>query len=427
MGILKEIPELLQEGVITDETAKRIQDYYKSKKSSSTNKLFIVFGVLGAILVGLGLILIIAHNWDELSRMTKTIFAFLPLIIGQYLSGWVILKKRDSIAWRESVSAFLFFAVGASISLVSQIYNIPGNLSSFLLTWMLLCIPLIYLMKSSVASLLCLAGITYYAAETSYWTYPSSDSYMYWVSLLLIMPHYYHLYRKKPTSNFMVFHNWIIPLSLVIILGTLAEKFDELMYIAYIVLFGIFSLIGDREFISKQRLLSNGYSVMGSLGSIIILLMLSFNWFWDHLRTTEVLMNELVRSNEFLSIIVLIALALVMLFYRKRELTIENMNPFSFIFLLLIPTYIIGLNSSVAIILINLFVLGLGILIILQGAQKNHFGILNYGLLIITALVVCRFFDSDLSFVLRGVLFVIVGVGFFASNYVMLKKRKSNE
>jgi uncharacterized membrane protein len=141
--MLKDIPELLKAGVITKETADSIQDYYQTKSGSSANRLFIVFGILGAILVGLGIILIIAHNWDELSRTTKTLFAFLPLLIGQVLCGFALIKKQNSIAWRESGTAFLFFSVGASISLVSQIYNIPGDLSSFLLTWMLLCFPLI--------------------------------------------------------------------------------------------------------------------------------------------------------------------------------------------------------------------------------------------------------------------------------------------
>jgi len=54
-----------------------------------------------------------------------------------------------------------------------------------------------------------------------------------------------------------------------------------------------------------------------------------------------------------------------------------------------------------------------------------HFGILNYGLVIITALIFCRFFDTNMSFVIRGLLFVLVGVGFFAANYVMFKKQKS--
>ena len=83
MSISKDIFELLEANVISEETAEKIREYYQIKKEDSTNKLFIVFGILGALLVGLGLILIIAHNWDELSRTTKIIFAFLPLIVGQ--------------------------------------------------------------------------------------------------------------------------------------------------------------------------------------------------------------------------------------------------------------------------------------------------------------------------------------------------------
>ena len=77
--------------------------------------------------------------------------------------------------------------------------------------------------------------------------------------------------------------------------------------------------------------------------------------------------------------------------------------------------------------MINLLVFALGILTILKGANQNHLGILNYGLLIITALVVCRFFDTNISFVIRGLLFVGVGVGFFMTNYWMLKKRRAHE
>jgi hypothetical protein len=78
-------------------------------------------------------------------------------------------------------------------------------------------------------------------------------------------------------------------------------------------------------------------------------------------------------------------------------------------------------------VLTNILVFAIGILTIRDGAKFDNLGVLNYGLLIITALVVCRFFDTDLSFVIRGGLFVSVGIGFFATNYWMLKKRKLND
>jgi hypothetical protein len=78
-------------------------------------------------------------------------------------------------------------------------------------------------------------------------------------------------------------------------------------------------------------------------------------------------------------------------------------------------------------VLINLLILTIGLLHVREGAKKDHLGILNFGLLVITILTVCRFFDDNISFVIRGVLFVGAGVGFFVANYLMIKRRRENE
>jgi len=427
MNIIKDIPELIKADVISQETADKIRDFYGVKGGRSTNRLFIVFGILGAILVGLGIILIIAHNWDELSRVIKTGFAFIPLLVGQVLSGFVLIKKQNSVAWKESTTTFLFFAVGASISLVSQIYNIPGNLSLFLLTWMLLCLPLIYVMNSSIASLLYLIGITYYASEANYGAYSLSESYFYWGLLLTIIPHYYLLYKKNPNSSFMIFHNWLIPLSVIITLGTIAKRTDELMFVAYFSLFGLIYLIGDLNFFTKQRLGNNGYKVLGSLGTIVLLLVLSFDWFWENLREKNFSFNEVITTPEFIASAIISLLAGILLVQQLKNKSLNDIKPIAPVFILFIIIFIIGLSSPLSVVLTNVLVLIIGILTINDGAKLENLGILNYGLLIVTTLVVCRFFDTNLSFIIRGGLFVSVGIGFFATNYWILKKRKSND
>ncbi len=423
----RDLNELVAANVISQEIADKIQDYYGSKKGRSVNWLFVVFGILGSILISLGIILIIAHNWDNLMPMTKTVLAFIPLLIGQVLSGYVIVKKLENITWRESVSAFVFFSVGATISLVSQIYNIPGNLSSFIMIWMLLCLPLVYLMKSSITSLLYIIGITYFACETGYWSHPSSESYTYWILLIMVLPHYYYLLKKKPESNFTVFHNYFIPISIVITLGTVANTMGELMYIAYFSLFGLFYQIGSMKHFKNQKLSNNSYFIIGSLGTIVLLLTLSFDWFWKDLRYNNLQLSEMMVSPEFYVTVFLTLLAGA-LQYRKHYLRdLAGIKPISVVFVVFIITFFIGLASPVAVVIINILLLALGILTIIDGAKQDHLGILNFGLLIITALVVCRFFDTNLSFVIRGLLFISVGFGFFMTNYCMLKKRKTHE
>jgi hypothetical protein len=74
--------------------------------------------------------------------------------------------------------------------------------------------------------------------------------------------------------------------------------------------------------------------------------------------------------------------------------------------------------------LTNVLVLSIAFITTWRGAQQDNIVILNYGLLIMTALIICRFFDTDVSFVIRGILFMATGVSFFAANYWIIKKRK---
>ena len=425
MRIIKEIPELLQAGVISEGTAIKIEEYYRSKKTPVSNNFFLVSGILGAILVGLGVILILAHNWDTLSRELKLFFAFLPLVSAQALCGYALLKKRDSDAWREVAATLLFFGVAASIALVSQIYNIPGDLNDFVLSWMLLCIPIIYVMRSSVVSLFCIIGITYYGYMEGYWHYPRQESYLYWGLMALVLPYYYLLYKRKSKSNFMTFHNWLVPLSFVLVLGTLSYKHEEFMNIAYMSLFGIFYLIGDSNFFSVQKLRNNGYRVIGALGTIITLLIYSFDWFWLDLNKAD--LANFISAPEFLSALVL-TIAAVVLFVKQMNLKAESLKPVSLVFFLFIVIFIIGIGAPLlATVLVNILVFAIGLFTMRLGTRQDHLVILNYGLLVIAALIACRFFDTELSFVFRGLMFIAIGIGFFVANYFRIQKRRENE
>ena len=428
MGIKKDLEELLEAQVISAETAHQIRSYYQSKEASGPNRLFVVFGVLGATLVGLGIILILAHNWDQLSRILKTIIAFTPLLIAQGLCAYTLFKQTNSRAWREASSAFLFFMVGACMSLISQIYNIPGSVGSFLFIWMLLCLPLLYIMGSSVASILYIVGITYYANETGYFRGPFDSAYWYWPMLLAALPHYFQLLKRSPGSNLLNFHHWVIPLSLIISLGTIGRGSTAiLLFIAYFSLLSMLYQFGGSDFFHKIKAKNNGYLRLGSLGMVIILLILSFNWVWEDMIRLDLSWGAIFSSHEFFVTLVLTLLAIVLFYKYKKDKSWESIKPLEPLFLIFPIVFIAGFATSLAPILINIILLVVGVLTIRRGAQQDHLGILNYGLLIITALVVCRFFDSNWSFVLRGVLFVLIGIGFFVANYLMLKKRSEDE
>ena len=419
--LIKELPELVKYEVISEEVASKIETYYQTKKDSSPNRLFTVFGVLGSLLIGLGIILILAHNWDDFSRGLKTFIAFLPLAVGQLCVGYSILKKK-STTWKEASGTFLFFAVGSSMALISQIYNIPGDLSSYLLTWIILCLPLIYLLKSDAVAMLCVGFATWYACAIGYgYPFNGQSPWFYLVLMALIVPHYWHLLKQFPNANITSIFNWIFPLSMVISMGTFMKDNGDFGYLIYMILFGIFYTIGKIPFFGMQKLRRNGYLIIGSLGTVILLLWTSFNWLW----VLDIDQSSML-SQEFYVALVLFSINTALLIYSYSKKWIQGFNLFHFMFIIFTVLFFVGMsNDLIPTIAINISIFVLGLVTIKIGTDQFHFGILNYGLLIITALVVCRFFDTDISFVIRGLLFVSVGVGFFLANYLMLKKQKT--
>ncbi|MBI9062091.1 MAG: DUF2157 domain-containing protein [Marinilabiliaceae bacterium] len=425
--LLRDLAELEHASVITPDIATSIKQYYTQKEVNSGNRLLTVFGVLGACLVGLGIILIIAHNWDDLGRLLKTTLAFSLLVTGQLIAVYVILKKRDSVAWRESAATFLFFAIGACISLVSQIYHIPGNLSSFLLTWSLLGLPVVYLLHSSMVSLLYVGGITWFVCETEYWSHGLVSGHFYWLLLAGIIPYYINLLRTPSEGNFAIFHNWFVVLSVTISLGIFGKSEEQWLFPAYMSLFGIFNVLGQFLLFTSIKRRTNAFLIIGSLGTLVLLLITSFDGVWVDIFGEERALSYSVSSPEFIVFTALTAGAMFLL-VRKYQLKKQLLgNPMEIVFVVFAVLFLIGhFTAIIPLVLVNLVILMIGLYYISYGTRENHLGLLNYGLLILTALVVCRFFDADISFVLRGLLFITVGIGFFVANLRMLKKRKNH-
>jgi hypothetical protein len=84
-----------------------------------------------------------------------------------------------------------------------------------------------------------------------------------------------------------------------------------------------------------------------------------------------------------------------------------------------------GNNAIAGSFIMNCWVIVIAVYFIRKGSMQNHLGILNFGLLIIALLATFRFFDTSIPFIWRGIFFVVAGAGFFAANYLLLKRRRS--
>ena len=419
----RELDELVANEIITPDVAEKIRGYYNRPGGSSqgSSRLVIAFGIIGALLVGMGIVLIIAHNWDDLSNSTKLVIGLGPMLACQVAAGFLIFKRSTSKAWTESVGVLLFFAVSTAIVIVSQVYNISGDFQKFLLTWSILTLPIIYVLRSHVASLLYWIGITWYALERVF-TYGSSwDPWYFWLLALAALPFYFMLIKRSPNANSVSFHNWVIAGSATIVLGL--RDFDagsELIIPAYITLFSVFILIGQLPYFASRRLISNAWLIGGSAGTIILLLFLTFEW--PNLAANN---SDWWLSTPLFVWILLFVAASAMLYIVGSKVGYRDVLSKSYTFIIFLILFLIGLsNPLMSRGLTNILLLALGVYTIREGALANQLWKMNYGLLILSVLIGCRFFDTDMSFVIRGLLFVAIGAGFFVMTIYMVRKRK---
>jgi uncharacterized membrane protein len=145
-------------GIISKEQAQAILAGYTTRPGGfSQGRLITTLAVLGSVLVGLGVILFIASNWQEIGKWTKLALLFVGLAI-TYGGGYVTRERYGMV---RVGTALIFLGVllyGAAIFLIGQLYHIPAGRPSLYLWWFLGAAPMAYAVRSR--AVLFLAAVT---------------------------------------------------------------------------------------------------------------------------------------------------------------------------------------------------------------------------------------------------------------------------
>src|SRR5262249_61816022 len=72
----------------------------------------------------------------------------------------------------------------------------------------------------------------------------------------------------------------------------------------------------------------------------------------------------------------------------------------------------------------DVYLAALGLATLTRGLGEERFGATNAGLVLLAALGIARFFDADLTFVERGVGFIVVGLSFLGVNVYLARRRE---
>ncbi len=425
----KELP-LLQEAGALDETASaRIKTYYAEQTTTTGGAgwAVTVFSILGALLIGSGIILLFAHNWDELSRNTRAVISFLPLLLGAALSFTALLRNGKT-ALCESAGIFHTIAIGSCIALIGQTYHLPSNIPAFLLTWALLAAPLMFLLPSNGAYLIYLALITG-------WTGIAQNEYRqavgYWPLLIPALFYLYQRLRQDHQAPATLFALYGLLFSITISLGIVFERtVPGLWTMAYAALLTGFYLLGNTHYEESEGW-GNPLKLFGTIGIALLAYLFTWTHFWDDIGWNYCRTNWLhqewgiwMDSGITLLLIGGWAVAAVKAF-KKNSLETASLSLFP---LLAAICFLIGSKTDLAevvnALIFNAYFLFLGVLYIVLGCRTLRLRQLNGGMFLLSVLIITRFFDDEFGFLARGIAFIVLGISFLTANLIISRKKK---
>ncbi|MDP6548873.1 MAG: DUF2157 domain-containing protein [Dehalococcoidia bacterium] len=145
-------------GIITPEQGREIIACYEAPGvtapgTAAHGRLVTIVATLGSVLLGLGVILFFAANWEEMPRAGK-LSLILVAIVAAYVTGYWLryLRGYQRVGTAVVFLACLFY--GSGIHLVAQVYHVELNDPSLFLYWFLGVLPMAYLIRSQVVLVL---------------------------------------------------------------------------------------------------------------------------------------------------------------------------------------------------------------------------------------------------------------------------------
>jgi uncharacterized membrane protein len=125
-GLRRELPRWRDEQLVTDAAAAALADRYGLSKPEAGGPTILAVYLLGALLVGGGVVSLVAWNWDEMGRGAR-LAVILTAMLAAHGAGWRLRDggRHERLGHGLQLLGTLIF--GANIALVAQIFHVSGT------------------------------------------------------------------------------------------------------------------------------------------------------------------------------------------------------------------------------------------------------------------------------------------------------------
>jgi len=418
--LYEETKRWIQNGIINNSQAETIKGLYPLPKAERPWGL-LVFSGIGAVIIGLGIILLFAYNWEKMTKFSKLAVIFVALIVSHSIGVRLFLRSERFKGLGEAIAVLGTMLFGAGIWLVASIYHIEEHYPNAFFVWALGALLLALVMPSVIQGILAAVLLAIWAgAEAIEFGQPT----LWAIPLLLSI---FVLAHQRTSKLLLV----VVMLSLWVTTGFVAGSYleNELILLILLSLSACYMAAGYvSSWYGSFRESKGIYNSLGFAGYIVFLYTLSFREMAEEVYKTTPKMS----SGQLLCLLLPVALALAGWVWALLKMfrTGEFKKKYE---ILLIPLVLIfgylhlltGLGLSiVAIAVFNTVFLTQSVLMMGRGCREGQMAPTVVGSLMLIALTIGRYVDLFESLVARGVVFIVVGAILFAEGIFYIRSRK---
>jgi len=418
-----QIQDWVRLGIIDAACGESIGKLYPPQKSSRSWAL-LIFSGLGAVIIGLGVILLFAYNWDKMDKFAKLATVFGSLILA-HLAGVSFFTMTERFkGLGESLCLLGTMLFGAGIWLVAQIYHIEEHFPNAFLFWGLGAFLMAWAMPSVIQAALAAVLFGLFAIMEGS-EFRTAVPYVF-LFLLLLLPLAY-----KKQSWFLLSVILLSAACSILFMTITLQHSEMIVFHSLLSIFIFYTAVGLlHQKSAKFEKFSTVYCFIGIAGYLLMLFILSF----DEI-SREILEHPLpLKIDAIFYWLTPFALSIVLWLGVIREIFKKTLIKYYSHDLLLMPVLLIFLCSySFSITrcfdwpvigVFNLLFLVHCLMMMAKGCIDVKLNQVIVGSLLLAALVVARFFDFFESLAVRGTVFVIVGVLIFSQGFFYIKSKK---
>lgn len=417
----QEVAQWRAEGLVDEALAQRILARYPAAPERNWSR--IIFSAIGAVLIGLGVILFFAYNWRDLPKAAKLGLVLGALVLAHGSAMGLARRSAASHGLIEGLHALGTMLFGAGIWLVAQIYHIDEHYPDAFLVWSLAAMVLAWAMPSIVQAMLALFLVTFWAGvELFAFNTPVHGAPL--LAVLGVLPLAW--WRRSPALLFTA----LVVLFLVTAFAITGVQPKALVPLLFVMAAAAF--VGGTA--SPGTGFPGASGPLRSVGLSVVILcsyLLSFKDMGGLLRRLDFSMPELAL---YFGIALAALAAGIVVRVRGKPAVADRYANWQLALLaaglaIVLAGTVVPLakgGSWPIALLFNGIVLGYAALLILEGSEQLRPKLVGAGCLVFALIAVGRYVDLFTSLLLRAAVFVAIGVVLFlVANFYSRSRRRA--